>query len=107
MINNIIITDILKDLNVDIERSFDSFDNNEYLLDLFFKRSNDISCSNCGSTSLFIKSSKITKTKFANTKLIGAIPTNLHRRVFKCSDCNHYQIESNTLSFHRSKRLSD
>lgn len=52
MINNIIIKEILKDLNVVLERSNEIIDGDLYCLDLFFNRATNLCCEKCGSIAL-------------------------------------------------------
>lgn len=95
----------LDHLGFDADKSFETYDpsKNNHTINLYLLKDSSISCPTCGSISLFSKGSKSQKLKFASA-LEDNINLVLHRRVYRCIDCNSYFKEFNPFS--ESKRTT-
>lgn len=84
--------------HIDFDKSYMMFDSNtnNIIIELFLKKDDTISCDRCSSVNVKIYSSKISPTKTSTIQGKNVI-ANVHRRKYKCIDCNHTFLEVNPL----------
>ena len=83
---------------IDSKKSYLSYDptTNYNIIELYLKKETNLSCPNCNSTDIFIRSSKTSKVKTATADM-NKVFVNVHRRIYKCSN-GHSFIQDNPIS---------
>ena len=86
-------------MNFDAEKSFETYDptNANHIINLYLKKDKTLYCPHCGSIDIYSKGSKSQTIRYASG-LEDNITLILHRRCFKCKDCNKYFKENNPFS---------
>ena len=82
--------------NIDLEKSFETFDssNNNHTIVLYLKKDKTISCPYCFSNHLLSRGSKSNNLKYSSA-VENNINIKLYRRVYKCLDCDKTFKEEN------------
>ena len=83
---------------VDLNKSYVniSSNTNNIIIELFLKKDANVICDRCLSKNTMIVGSKISPIKSA-TNQMNNIVFNVHRRRFKCCDCNHNFLQINPI----------
>lgn len=86
----------LDHLAIDQNKSYETYDKttNNHIIHLYFIKDENSSCSNCKSNDLSNVGTKNVTVKYASA-IEDNITLILHRRIFKCNECGHYNIERN------------
>lgn len=96
MLDLIIVKKLLISANlVDLKKSYISFDSNTSynIIELYLNKENNLVCPICGSKYVYVRGSKIsrTKTSFQDAPLVFV---NVHRRTYVCDNNHHFSQEN-------------
>lgn len=91
--------------NIDLERSFASFNSNtcNLIIELYLKKEESVKCPVCDSDKIHIKGSRCNQTKSTTLDSKNVIFV-VHRRVYKC-ECGHSFTQENPISY-ENRRIS-
>ena len=94
----------LDHLNIDMNKSYEVYDKayQHHTIHIYFNKDVWLKCDLCNSKDYVNVGTRKTNVKYASA-LEDNITLVMHRRVYKCSNCNHYFTERNPFAFNKGR----